>query len=101
MTYLHWETDRARERSAATMKKHGYARLTKFDEIVNEVVNTTHEFPHKSMHNNTSKGAYGQWSLGRVFLIAAALAEAMGSYTDQKVIEDYLTAEAPLHPHEP
>jgi hypothetical protein len=40
----------------------------------------------------------GQTLLGKLLILAAALYEAMDAYTDEKIIETYLTSQPPLHP---
>lgn len=54
--------------------------------------------PESSSHKITYKTFQGQSLLGRLLFSAAALYEAMDDYTDEKLIQKYLTAQSPLHP---
>lgn len=120
MPYLHWETDRRRDRAAQCMKHTSNAKMAAMDDVVDATATTVIEgtiekatsdgllynipsqktgpirqLPPKPI---TNKAVQGQSLLGRMLLIAAALYEAMDSYTDEKLIERYLNSKPPLHP---
>ena len=122
MPFLHWETDQRRAKAAAVSRKTMKGKLTTLDDVVEEssrlksIVETTIERvnsdglletiktivetprPKPSDEKITSKSHKGMKLLGKLLLLAAGLAEAMDSYTDEKLIERYLTARPALHP---
>jgi hypothetical protein len=121
MPYLHWETDRRRLKSAEILKRHGLAKWSPFSDVVGDatdpVVETTmdRENSDRLLENITTRARSRRLSsnpakithqskpqrqklLGRLFLKAAALFEAMDGFADEKLIEKHLSKKPPLHP---
>ena len=120
MPYLHWETDRRRARAAQCMKHTSHTQMAAMDDVVdatatNIIEGTIERATSDGLQYNipstlnltngrplckpiTNKTIKEQSLLGRMFLIAAALYEAMDSHTDEKLIERYLNSKPPLHP---
>jgi hypothetical protein len=120
MPYLHWETDRRRLKSAEILKQHSPAKWSPFVNVVDDArdpfVETSMDRedsdgllehittisrsrkPSLSPRKITHKSIQCQKLLGRLFLKAAALYEAMDGYADEKLIERYLKRRPPLHP---
>jgi hypothetical protein len=102
MHYLHWETDRGRNRSANAIKEADKAKLpTTFTEVVDEATaedrpaTTTDRKPPPTALDPTMKRRGG---LARMLFSAAKLAEAMNSHSDERMISEYLHEDPPLHP---
>jgi hypothetical protein len=118
MHYLHWETDRARTRSAKVIKEASAAQAPSFADIAeklkeNEQRNDRHSMedqfstsiprPHASRHKNHTTAAakpedQHRTPLGELLFLAAQLSEAMDSQADEKLIKEYLHENPPLHP---
>jgi hypothetical protein len=120
MPYLHWETDRRRARAAETVKKKSNAKWAALIDVVEakklkiiessinratsdgllQNIPTRVEVsqPGSATHRISARTIQGQSLLGRLLLNAAALLEAMDAYSDEQLIQKYLTAVPPLHP---
>jgi hypothetical protein len=102
MHYLHWETDRGRNRSANAIKE---ACKPKLPPTVAEVVGeaTAKERPSTTTNSNPPPTANEpaikrRKGLATMLFNAAKLAEAMNSHSDERLIDEYLHADPPLHP---
>jgi hypothetical protein len=119
MPYLHWETDKARSRSAKIIKEASTAGLSTLEEVVDQmreneqnarnahVVSTAAVLalkedtqPPPTPIYNTTKAPLSMRRevLGRLLRWAAIFAEDMNSIVDEKLHMKYLHAESPLHP---
>ena len=99
MHYLHWETDRGRNRSANAIKEASKPKVpTTLAEIVDEATadeRTTDPNDSPTTVNPTIKRRRG---LARMLFHAAKLAEAMNSHPDERLISKYLHEDPALHP---
>lgn len=118
MHYLHWETDRARTRSAKVIKEASAAQAPSLADIAeklkgNEQRNDRHSMEgrfstsiprsHISRHKNHTTAAAKpeekhRTPLGELLFVAAQLSEIMDSQADEKLIKEYLHENPPLHP---
>ncbi len=108
MPYLHWETDRRRVCSAATVKEGSKQNMSSISEVVDHAQHQLAN-PHAANHNgpsgHLSQGSPGRpvgvskrRALGELLWSAAALLEAMDFHVEEKLLAKYLHAPAPLHP---
>jgi hypothetical protein len=118
MPYLHWETDRRRERSAEVIRKVRKSKLETMGSVVDaarikvkittsnrvttdeglETITTTETIRPTSSQIVTESTAHGKTILGLILLRAAAVREAMDYDTDERLVAKYLDSPAPLHP---
>jgi hypothetical protein len=120
MPYLHWETDRRRLKSAEILKQHSPTKWSPFVNVVDEArepiietsmdreisdgllqhitTRTRSQRPSSGPRKITHESIQCQSLLGKLLLKAAALYEAMDGYADEKLIENYLNRQPPLHP---
>ena len=102
MHYLHWETDRGRNRSANAVKEASKPQLpTTLAEVVDEA--TADERPSTTTDPNRPPTALDptikrRRGLARMLFHAAKLAEAMNSHSDERLISEYLHEDPALHP---
>ena len=104
MPYLHWETDRNRQkvseaiRKTSSKKSNNVADLAKYSKspFTEPSINlpTLGGLPERI----TPRRPPGKGSLGKFLLLAASLYEAMDGYTDEKMVEKYLSTRPALHP---
>lgn len=122
MPYLHWETDRRRSRTAEVVMRYDKP-LFQFADVVDSrrqgvtidsIKRTTSNGPDEQIttileHSQNQRQigpkkitfksySVGETPLGKLFLLAAKLYEEMDSYTDEKIIGQYLMNSSPLHP---
>ncbi|KAK4235881.1 hypothetical protein C8A03DRAFT_17421 [Achaetomium macrosporum] len=107
MPYLHWETDRGREKSAEIAKNASTQHLLSVSEVVDQA---KHQFPRTETRETMAPGWELQpapsvggnldrkKALGQVLRAAAALLEAMDLHTEEELMMKYLHADPPLHP---
>lgn len=106
MPYMHWDTDRRREKMAAIVKEAGHQNLRSMSDVVEQVK----LLGHVATHDTTASARVsqsvplGQNSISRrqaladLLLAAAALLEAMDLHTEEELTMTYLHAEPPLQP---
>jgi hypothetical protein len=104
MPYLHWETERNRGKASKAIKK---SFSKKFNEAADIAKHSKTPFVEPSINiptleglpeNITPRRLPGKGSLGKFLLLAASLYEAMDGYTDEKIVEKYLSTRPALHP---
>jgi hypothetical protein len=117
MPYLHWETNARRRRSLASSITS--SAPTRNKGVEGRLLPTTYDIgvkpygskPNPSTLLEVAEGATEvrerlhlkrhtkpRTILGRVFLRAAALYEAMNCFSDQEILDKYLQMDPPLHP---
>jgi hypothetical protein len=118
MPYLHWETDKARSRSAKTIREAGRIGMSTLGEVVDQVRENEH--PHSSRtvnngadlslinadsvpppplyHSTKAHLSVRREALGRLLRWAALFAEDMDSILDEKLYFKHLHTDSPLHP---
>lgn len=118
MPYLHWETDRRRERAAKIIRSATKADLSSISQVVDEATTvvdisetqrrttddgletiTTAIYTQPiSSRKITSSSIQKQKLLGQLLHRAAQLKEQMDFDTDERLIRKYINHQPPLHP---
>ncbi|KAH9209026.1 hypothetical protein DL95DRAFT_467167 [Leptodontidium sp. 2 PMI_412] len=96
MPYLHWETERNMSRAADAVGGSPKSERVPLRNI-HEPVET--RAPKSALETDImgQLRPRRKWLSGKLLFLAAALYEAMDSYTDQKLMEMNLTSRSPLH----
>jgi hypothetical protein len=113
MPFLHWETDRGRAKAAEAIKRASGSDMHSLDTLIESMKNrqpfgssgfqrsnsiTRNNYFTSSHPSITGKNSQARSLLGRIFMLAAALKEAMDAFVDETLIEEYLDAKPGLHP---
>lgn len=88
MPFLHWETDRRRSKAAGAIRKAKNDKSLSMSEVVEK------KLYREPSHTEVSRRTI----LRQIFLLAAAIAEAMEYDTDERLVLKHLETAAPLHP---
>jgi len=103
MPYLHWETNRNRRKASEAVKRTVRTNSNDFlDMAKHPMVSVIRPRINQPTLERVTEGTiprrtYGKNALGKLLFLAASLYEAMDGYTDEKLIQKYLTATPTLH----